>query len=89
MFHHITHLVFRHGNTAAGKGFVRPEAVHKERRSFSGYAKTVIIDVQAVLIMLFVINNMFAVFFVQRGIVPNVHHAVILHARPLICAAPT
>ena len=61
MFHYKTHLVLGNGDAAAGKGFVGSEAVHKKSGTNTGCVQPVVINVKTVLIMYFVIYDMFAV----------------------------
>ena len=64
MLHHETHLVLGNSNATAGKWLVGSKTVHKESGANTGYVQSVIINVKTVLIMYFVIYDMFTVLFV-------------------------
>ena len=93
MLHDKIHLIHRDRDTAAGAGLAVAEAVQEDRRACVRRAVRVVADVQAILIFVRVIQNVLAVFLVQRREILEADELVIMHpvvdvARPVGIPSP-
>ena len=80
--HHGLHDILRQCNAAACIRFCRAEAVKEDRGASSGCTVLIEADIKAVLILIFVVNNVFAVFHIEIREFSKADHLIVVHAFP-------
>ena len=79
--HHLLHQVLRNRYAAAGVGLERAKAVQEDRGAAAGRALLIKADIQAVLVLIFIVHDVLAVIHDELRNLPDVHHLVVLPIR--------
>ena len=79
--HDLLHDVLRQGDAAARVGLERAEAVQEDGGAPAGRAGLVEADIEAVLVLVFILDDMLAVVLDKLRIIPDIHHFVVMVCR--------
>ena len=77
VLHDELHNVFRDRHAAAGLGLGAAKAVQEDGRAPAGRAVSIEADIEAILVLVLIVDDVLAVFHVELGIVVDVDHLIV------------